>query len=160
MAISITKANYEHFKEVARIVFDEVWVDLPPALTSDPQHHPMNVLAAWELKSQALARRGLKEGLRDAVVSFQDWPADRLARLDERLRANDLPAVAKLRAMVLDPVKKVLKRRVIKNLDEFYLVKEIVDDGTSDLAESECRILEDALFKFEEKAGRGMKSTN
>jgi len=158
MSLSINKANYEHFKEVARIVFDEVWVDLPSALTSDPQYHPMNVLAAWELKSPALARRGLKEGLRDAVASFHHWPADRLARLDERLRAKDLPAVAKLRAMVLDPVKKVLKRGVIKNVDEFYLIKEILDDGTSDLAESERSILQEAMFKFEVKVAKGMNS--
>lgn len=60
--------------------------------------------------------------------------------------------------MVLDPVKKVLKRGVIKNLEEFYLVKEILDDGTSDLAEGERSILQEAMLKFEAKAGQGMKN--
>lgn len=147
MGLSINKGNYHHFKEVARIVWEEMGFDGPVPLK--PEDQPISILDSWEQHSEALARRGLQEGLRDAVSSLRYCSQETLVRMDRRLKAKDLLGVAAIQAIVLNTLKKVLKRGTIRSLDEFYVVKEMLDDPSSDLAVADRARLGKVMGTFE-----------
>ena len=150
MGFCINKTNYDHFKEVARIIWEEEFAEVP--LQLPPECLPMNVLGSWEMKSPALARKGLQEGLRDSVSSFPHLPKELVQRIDQRLKAAGLTTVVELKCVVQDTLKKVLKRGRIRNLDEFCIVKEVLDDLASPTSSLDRVILEKAMGDFESSA--------
>ncbi|MBK6755322.1 MAG: hypothetical protein IPH53_16145 [Flavobacteriales bacterium] len=148
MGFSINKDNYEKYKEVSRILFEEIF---PPTYwaAKPPEAHPTNVLERWEREKPGIVKRALKEGLRDAVSMLEDCPPEVIKKIDQRLSAADLPSVSHLRSVVRDTLGKVLKRGQVKNLDEFYVVKEILDNVDSDLPALDRERLSKAMFEFE-----------
>ena len=149
MGLSINKNNYLHYKEVAQIVFEEM--DVEEASPLRPEERAMGILNTWEQHGLSLARRGLQEGLRDAISSLRYCRPETLANMDSRLKAKGLPGIHALQAIVRDTLKKVLKRGDIKNPDEFYVVKELMDDIQSGLAEADRETLRNALAAFESR---------
>ena len=63
-----------------------------------------------------------------------------------------------MRSIVLDTVKKVLRRGKIRSLDEFYAVKEMIDDTTSDLTPSDRKFLSNYMGDFEGGSARFTKN--
>jgi hypothetical protein len=111
--------------------------------------NPVDILTQWEKKSKSRAKRGLKEGLRDSISSFKEFPLDLLKAVDVDLEKNDLPNIRTLQSIIGDTINKVLKRKKIKNLDEYYIIKEMVIDQTSDITEEDRAILNKYMGEFE-----------
>ena len=150
MNLKINDSNYEYYKSIFEIIVKHKGNINP--LWKRPDVNPVNVLNSWEIQSKSLAKRGLKEGLRDSISSFKDFPKEFLQSLDEDLKKNDLPGVRILQSMVSDTVNKVLKRKSIKNLDEYYIVKEVVIDQASEINEQDRILLDQYFFDFEFKS--------
>src|SRR4051812_38078492 len=85
------------------------------------------LLGTWEKKSKSLARRGVKEGLRDMLTVFQvELTSDMKIDLNNQLISQGLPSFNQLVSTIKDIPQKVLNRGEIKNLDEYYIVKEFL----------------------------------
>lgn len=114
--------------------------------------HPVAVLNSWEAKSKSLAKRGLKEGLRDSISSLSAYPKTIIADISADLEKNNLPSLNKLTSIIKDSVKKVLQTKKIKNIDQYYIIKELIDDTVSDITEKERTDLSKYLGDYENKA--------
>lgn len=71
------------------------------------------------------------------------------AQIDEDLIAHNLPSFQTLYGLVADCVHKVIKRQKIKNIDEYYVIKELIDDTVSDITNDERVLLTKFLADFE-----------
>jgi hypothetical protein len=131
----INEENYEYYKKIAEVIWDFQFKDYPVEINGE--NLPINVLNKWEQKSKSLARRGLKAGLIDSLMMLKDANEEYILRLNEQLIKSDLPGVNKLR------------RRKIKNLDEYYIIKEIIDDTDSGISEEKREQLNRLFGEFE-----------
>jgi len=61
------------------------------------------------------------------VEMTNDWPRDRMADLDRRLRDAGLPTLSDIRARFGKALDRICRRGAIRNEDEFYLVRNAAD---------------------------------
>lgn len=110
---------------------------------------PLNVLRNWEKQSDSLARRGLKEGLRDSLTGLKDLPNELKVELNNNLTSNNFPSLNILTSQIWNVPKKVLDKGKIKDLDEYYVIKEVLDDIDYDITETERTELNKTIGEFE-----------
>ena len=120
----------------------------PPEILHDDTD-PVSTLNRWEQKSMSIAKRGLKAGLQDFISSIKEFPEDLKSSIDNDLTANGLPDLKDLQGVVKTTIARVLKRKKINSLEEFYIVKEEVIDKTTDLVGDVRSILDKLLTEFE-----------
>ena len=110
---------------------------------------PLNVLQNWEKQSDSLARRGLKEGLRDSLTGLKDLPNELKMELSKELISKNFPSLNILTSQIRNVPKKVLAKGKIKNLDKYYVVKEVLEDIDYDITEIERAELNKIFGEFE-----------
>jgi len=146
--LKVTDDNYNDYKNI----FDILWqFKATRILHIDPnvEYSPVIILTSWEKKSKSLAKRGLKEGLRDILTMMLDLPNAMKTELNEELINKGFPSFNQLVSTIKDTPQKVLKRGKIKNLDEYYIIKEFLADQTSDISEVDRQQLDKLLWNFE-----------
>ena len=110
---------------------------------------PVRVIESFEKHSLARAKKGLKEGLRELILKSDEFPTILAENVDTDLQKNNLPNLKFLKTIVHSTLQKVLKRKKIINIDEFYTVKEFVIDLESELTDEERHLLDKYLSEFE-----------
>lgn len=150
--LKITTENYAYYKQAFAIIweFQAAAAGIDPAVP----HSPINVLSGWEQEQMSIARKGLKEGLRDSLTMVAELPDDMKQSLDKRMTGEGFTSLNKLLAMVRDIPAKVLKRGKIRNLDEYYVIKEVLDDATYDITAAENMQLNTLFAEFEQQYKR------
>src|SRR5690606_28079269 len=145
--MKINKSNYEFYKSVFKVIweFEAKYAEMDP----NAEYSPINVLKNWEKESDSLARRGLREGLRDSLTGLKDLPTDLKTELNNSLISKNFPSINILTSQIRNVPKKVLEKGKIKNLDEYYVIKEVLDDLEYELAESERADLNKIFGDFE-----------
>ena len=130
---SITSKEYELLKPCFAALFQLVLpkVDLP----ADKQ--PMAVLEAMEKSAPGNALKGLKMALNDMVEATLSWPHEKVVEVDRRFAAAGLLTLSELRQRYSRVYAKVLKRGKVNNMEEYYLVKGVLDGASLDSEESE-----------------------
>ena len=149
MELIINDKNYKDYKRVFEILWNQLMKELNNEIFEN--HSPINKLEEFEEKNKNIAKKGLKEGLRDTMIMYKDLPADKKELIEKELKEYNLPSTIKLIGLLENTTRKVLKRQKIKTLDEFYTIKEFVNDLSSDLIESERKELSEMLAKFESR---------
>ncbi|UPG96612.1 hypothetical protein [Luteibacter aegosomatissinici] len=135
--------RYESLK-----LFFRIYVDTELDLGGLPdEHRPMYVLAEMEKKAPARAREGLRIALGDVMEDLEHASPDQLARLSVRLAAEGAPSIAAVRAMMSKKVAAVLKRGVIANETEFYLLRNVLE--APGIPDDERGKIADMLDQFE-----------
>jgi hypothetical protein len=147
MSLKITEDNYNTYRAVFKILSEHIWKKLQYENSDDA--HPVKVLERLEKKSKSLARRGLKEGLRNIAFWLKDFPQDVFSSINQELEENKLPTVYSLQESVSGTLSKVLKSARIKLLDEYYTIKEFVIDQTNSLSKLDRTNLDRYLGEFE-----------
>lgn len=150
MRLRINDNNYQTYKQVFEILSKHLYKDLNGILP--PEVNPVAVLNGWEVKNKALAKKGLKEGLRDFLMNVRDFPQESIELLNQELNQSNLPSFNLLVGLISDSISKVLKSKKIKNIDQYYIIKELLNDTVSDITEIERRDLSKYLSEFERKA--------
>jgi len=158
MMISITKDTYPFYKRIFEIIwqFQAQHAHIDPAI----DYSPIKVLESWELKSMSLARRGLKEGLLDVLTHMSYLSNEYKNEITQQLEAENLPPLNVLISKIKDIPKKVLKKGKIKNIDEFYVIKEICDDISYDITDNDRKELNVLLGVFENNYKEPRRATN
>jgi hypothetical protein len=147
MGLSINDKNYDKYKKIFEIFCshkDRIFNSSQGGILS-----AYETLLVWELKNKSLAKRGLKESLRDIISSLKNYPPEMTNAINEELESNNLPNISMLRSIINDTIEKVLKRERINNYDEYYIIKEIIVDRMSDMNEKDKTLLNSYLFDFE-----------
>ncbi|OQA11524.1 MAG: hypothetical protein BWY67_00881 [Bacteroidetes bacterium ADurb.Bin397] len=150
MKLKIDDNNYQTYKKVFEILCQHLLKDLEVTIPADA--HPIAVLNSWEVKSKSLAKRGLKSGLMDLLGNIKEIPHDISAAINSDLEKNNLPSINKLTGIIKDSIYKVLQTKKINNINQYYIIKELLDDTVSDITETERRDLSKFLGEFEAKA--------
>ena len=148
MKIQINDINYSYYKGIYEIIWSHYKKLFPPEILNDDSD-PILILNRWEQKSKSIAKRGLKAGLQDFVSSIKEFPEDLKSSIDNDLAANKLPSLRDLQGIVKKTIVRILNRKKINSLEEFYIVKEEVIDETSDLVDHDRSLLDKMLTEFE-----------
>ncbi|MGJ5640529.1 hypothetical protein [Formosa sp. S-31] len=146
--ININKSNYEFYKGIFKVIWEieAKYANMDP----NADYSPLKVLESWEKQNLSLARRGLKEGLRDTLTGLKELPTDLISEMNKSLIENNYPSINILTSQIRNVPKKVLEKGKIKNLDEYYVIKEVLDDMDYDISESHRAELNKILEEFEQ----------
>lgn len=147
MSIKVTQENYSVYKKVFEIFCHHVFNVDQLNLPADTD--PIAVLNGWEAKSKSLAKRGLQTGLNDFLSSLNHYPKESIADINSQLEKNELPNIKELSGAIQKTLKQVAKTGKVKNIDQYYIVKEILDDTFSEISADERSKLYDCLRNYE-----------
>lgn len=97
---------------------------------------------------------GVRQGVADALEMSRDFSPEAVRDADAHLVAVGAPSLTEMRRRVWRVIPKVLERGRIRNVDEYYVVKNTLDDVGDALADDERNRLDRLRFEFEERAAR------
>lgn len=115
--------------------------------------HPANVashIAATMGKSKALV--GARQAANDVIESLQGFTQQQRVAFDAKLHEVGVVGLAEIRRRYSGQYKRILKRGVIRNETEFYLVRGILDSCTESLGQNDQAILSSLLLAFEQSS--------
>ena len=150
MPIKITDENYKTYKMLYEVFWLHYSQLLPFELNKDTS--PIKVLDRFEARGKSFAKRSLQSGIGDLVFIARDIPKNIIQAIDKDLKDKNLPNFNSFRAIILDTRRKVLKSRRVRNLEEYYIIQELISDMSNDLTEEERHQLSSYLGKFENKS--------
>lgn len=101
-------------------------------------------------KSKSIAGKGLKEGLRDDLTMVIQLPTDQKEILNDQLLSKGLRSLNLLVSTIKETANQVLRRGKIKNLDEYYVIKEVLSDMAYDISDTDRNSLEKIFCDFED----------
>ena len=110
---------------------------VPKVFPSDllnPDTHPIAVLDRMAVKTPAKARSGLGMAIGDVVEFTSDWPASDVTACNHELSQSGLPTLSEVRARFSKLVQRVVRRGHIKSDDEFYALRNAVEQQGADSA--------------------------
>ncbi|MBU3821026.1 hypothetical protein KO566_03050 [Flavobacteriaceae bacterium XHP0103] len=145
--ININKSNYEFYKGIFKVIW-EIQAKYSN-MDSNADFSPLNVLESLEKQSGSLARKGLKEGLRDSLTWIKEFPIDLRTELDKNLISKKIPSINILTSQINNVPNKVLEKGKIKDLNEYYLIKEVLDDVEYEISGSQRAKLNKIFVEFE-----------
>lgn len=148
--LKINDTNYNEYKSVFKEMFEFTFKGIDFVVKSED--HPLEVLNGWEKKSMSLAKKSLRIGLLDLFSMIKEgMPENQKQELHQVLLSKNLPGLWELLSIVNNIPVKVLKRGKIKNLDEWYVIKEILDNVESQISEEDRKRLGEMFSDFESK---------
>lgn len=150
--VKITNDNYAYYKKVAEVVWRFQFKKYPVQIKEESL--PQNVLHHWEDINMPLAKKMLQTGLADSLNELLDAPENYLEELNDDLCAINLPGLAILMTEISEVPAKVLQRGKIRSIQEWYVVKEMLDKTDSPLTAMERLKLELLFFDFERQKHR------
>ncbi|HLP20760.1 MAG TPA: hypothetical protein VK174_10680 [Chitinophagales bacterium] len=147
--LKITDQNFEVYEQVFYICWSHYASKLPAEIRDSVS--PTKAMEQLKYKSKANARSGLKMGLSDMIIMLSYAPEEVKTNINEELVSKGLPSINKIISEIRDIVPKLIKRGKIKNLDEYYIIKEFIDDVDSNISKEERVKLNDVVFDFENR---------
>ena len=85
----------------------------------------------------------------DTLIGLKYLSTEQQKELELDLNSNSFPSIEVLTAKIKNLPNKVIKRGKIKNLEEFYVIKEILDDIDYVLSAAEITVLNQLFAEFE-----------
>lgn len=149
MSIKINNDNYDYYKKVFVIITRHISNSFEGFLKGDTSS--IDILESWEKRSKSLAKKGLQSGLNDSLSTLKHLPRQTLIEINIELEKEELPGINKLRNVLIKTISKVLSNKKIKNIDQYYIIKEVLDDTTSDISMTDRMSLSEYLTEFELK---------
>jgi hypothetical protein len=125
MMATLSDDEYQGLKKFMGLFYE--WFEAKP--NHPPEIHPVTVLEGFEKKSISQAKRGLVMAINDCIEVSVDWNAERVAAVDKELLKSGAPSLSMVRSKYSKQYIKVLRRGALKSLEEYYLVKGILDGG-------------------------------
>lgn len=117
-------------------------------------HHPINVyekiLAEHGEKKSA---SGVKAALNDMVSDSFSLSYEDVRKVDEFFVAKNILSLTFMRKFFSKKYERILRNKKIKSIEEYYLIKDILDDGHINLDDDEKSQLELLKINFELNRG-------
>lgn len=154
MSIKIDDTNYETYKKVGEIIFNNLW-SMAISAPIPELFDPMFVLNAYESKSKSLAKRAFKESLNDHLAHLRShlryMPQETVAKISAELKSNNLPSLSELLGSTDKMIDAVFKAGKIKNMHQYYLIKELLSDVDIEMPDEQQQQLFAYLSAFESR---------
>ena len=116
--------------------------------TLPPEKRPIACLEVVEKRGMKTALRGLRMAINDCVEASLHFDHAEVTKLDSELRKRGIVTLSELRMRYSKGYARIKKRGRIKNDDEYYLVRNVLDDPT-EKAPDERQLLERMIFAYE-----------
>jgi hypothetical protein len=139
--------QYERLKRFVGLFYE--WYMVRPHFS--PAVHPLTVLEGLEGQSLPKAKRGLGMAINDCVEMSSGWSPKQVAEADARFLNEGAPSLSEVRRTYSRKYLYILKRGIIKSLQEYYLVKGIVDGSGLEAGAGELDRLAGMLASFEHR---------
>jgi hypothetical protein len=120
--------------ESMRAWFNHMVPKVFPLDTLTSETHPIAVLDRMAVKTPAKARSGLGMAIGDFVEFTSDWPADHVTTCNDELSLLGLPTLSQVQVRFSKLVHRIVRRGHIKNDEEFYAVRNAVEQQGVDSA--------------------------
>jgi hypothetical protein len=130
MTMKIETSEYEQLRLWFSFMVPKVFSS--DLLTSDTD--PVAVLDRMATKTPARARSGLGMAIGDVLEFTSDWPASEVATCDLKLSQEGLPTLSEMKIRFSKLVQRVVRRGRIKSDDEFYALRNAVEQPGTDTA--------------------------
>jgi hypothetical protein len=148
--LKITDTNYDLYKKVFTSIWEFTTRHSP--LLINAESSPVRVVEEWEKKNRSMAKKGLKAGLADLLGGMiREMPEDDKTLLHKKLIDEGLPGLWQLLSVIRNIPAKVLKRGKINNLDEWYVIEEVLSAVDSSITEEERKELGELSAGFEDR---------
>lgn len=102
-------------------------------------------------KERAGISSGVKQGVNDLLHMADMMPLEQSESIEAALAARALPSLRKMKAALSRKHIGILKRGLIRNEEEYYIVAEMLSDTSSDLTAAQRRSLGSMTAKYEFK---------
>jgi hypothetical protein len=113
-----------------------------------PEARPIACLERLEKMGMTIAAKGLRQAINDCVEGSLLFDRHEVEVLDSELRARGIVTLSELRRRYSKAYAKIMKRGVIRNDTEYYLIRNVLDDPTEKTAE-ERGLLARLAFDYE-----------
>ena len=134
-AVSITTMQIDASDYVRmRAWFSHMVPKVFPSDLLTPDTHPIAVLDRMAVNAPAKARSGLVMAIGDIVEFTSDWSASDVTACNHELSQSGLPTLSDVRARFSKLVQRVVRRGHIKSDDEFYALRNAVEQQGADSA--------------------------
>ncbi|OOQ56859.1 hypothetical protein [Mucilaginibacter pedocola] len=153
--LKIDKDNYSQYKRV----FEIFWQHYAKLIETEAKERgldfnypsPLEVLNGAEAQSKSLALKSLKASFSDTFTMLKYAPYEFKKQLDDDLKTNALPGYFEIYAEAKDSLPTILKKQLLRSLDEYYFVMEMLNDTASEISTEEREILNKCVLAFEQK---------
>lgn len=109
------------------------------------------MLAGLKGKERSGISSGVKQSVNDLLHMVDMLPLEKYEAIEAALAAKSLPSLGKMEAALSRKHVGILKRGLIRNEEEYYLVAEMLSDMTTDLTSAQRKKLGSMTAKYEEK---------
>jgi hypothetical protein len=120
----ITAADYEPLKAFFGAMIDRV---LPDAAFLPTDQRPLAVLAAFEARSAAIARKSLAMGVADMVEMCFGLSPVQVAAIDAELEAQGIPTLTTVRARFSSRIRRILEKGKIRGEVDYHALRNVVE---------------------------------
>ena len=115
--------------------------------------HPSNCLdEAVKKTGKSKALQGLKQAVNDSIEDTADFDLEALKLFDSELSSKGIITLSALQQRYSSKYKRILKRGIIKNETEYYLVNGLLCDLDNGLPTEENAKLSKMIEEFEKNA--------
>jgi hypothetical protein len=151
--LKITDTNYELYKKLFVRIYTFTMRHYPSM--AEAASSPVKEMEEWERKDMAMAKKGLKHGLSDLLGGIKTgMPEDDKLQLHKTLVEEGSPGLWQLIAITDKVQAKVLKRGKINNLDEWYVISDILSVLDAPVTDEERKKLSELSDEFEDRQRR------
>jgi hypothetical protein len=103
------------------------------------------------------AKQGLRQGVNDIVAEYARASPGTISEIDAQMITAGCVTFSALKNRFSSEYKKILKREIIENESEYYLMKNVLCDFGSTLTKTEAQAIGSMLGQFEKS---GQEKTN
>lgn len=114
-----------------------------------PEHEPPNVLEQFEKESKSIAKQSLKIGVQDVLEMTKYLAQPDVTAIDNILTSENAPTLSDVRSIFWAQIPKIFRRNKINNIEEYYLMKELLVDVDSKITSKQRIKLNSMLNDFE-----------
>jgi hypothetical protein len=119
----VTRTSGYEPEKLFILVYYDLFLKRP---TSPPEAHPLEVMKSFEQEGVATLRRSIRTTMMDIVS--QSLRPEELQRLTPALIQCGAPSLAQMRRKYLKRYTTILQTGLLKNDDEFHMLKNMLDD--------------------------------
>lgn len=149
MSIKINNDNYDLYKKIFDIILNYMHKNISKALKDKGLESLENLNANWETSNKSLNKKMLQSGINDTISSLKYYSEELRLKINEELGKEKLPSINTLLNIVNDSINKVLLKKKISNIDQYYIVRELFDNTESDITPEQLENLSQYILEFE-----------
>jgi hypothetical protein len=113
-----------------------------------PGKRPMANLEILEKKSKKTALKGLRQAINDCIEMSFYIDLEEVIKLDQQLRDRGVITLSELRRRYSKKYASIVKRGLINNETEYYLIRNVLGDSTTKTT-YECEVLKTLIANYE-----------